>query len=203
MDVKAIRLRDLVQDVVTEVAPEELPLIAGLAGFDDATAVRRLGGGDRRREPLGFGLGEVAALVTPVVWLALDQAVQRILGTWVDKVITETGTALRRLFRRPASEPVTIPPLTPEQLALVRESVLTMAARRGLEPERATVIADAVVTRLVLVEAETDGTPELPGPDTPDAPDTRDTPDAPEVPEVPEVPDRPERPDRPDAPNEP
>ncbi|MDG9681223.1 hypothetical protein QC334_00480 [Streptomyces sp. DH18] len=203
MEVKAIRLRDLVRDVVTQVAPEELPLVAGLAGFDDATAVRRLRGRDRRREPLGFGLGEVAALVTPVVWLALDQAVQRILGTWVDQAITGTGTTLRRLFRRPVSEPVTIPPLTPEQLALVRESVLTMAARRGLEPERATVIADAVVTRLVLVEAETDGTPELPGPDTPDAPDAPDTADAPDAPDTPDAPDRPERPDRPDAPNEP
>jgi hypothetical protein len=185
MDVEAIRVRDLVRDVVTEVAPEELPLIAGLAGFDDARAVRRLGGRDRRREPLGFGLGEVAALVTPVVWLAVDQAAQRIVGTWVDNGITRTNTALRRLFRRAASEPVTLPPLTREQLLLVRESVLTMAARRGLDPERATVIADAVVTRLALVETGADGTPGLPGSDAPDRPE------------------RPERPDRPDTPDEP
>lgn len=71
-------------DVVAEVAPEELPLVAGLAGFDDATAVRRLGGRGRRRETLGFGLGEVAALVTPVVWLVVDHTAQRIVGTAVD-----------------------------------------------------------------------------------------------------------------------
>jgi hypothetical protein len=75
------------------------------------------------------------------------------------------------------SEPVVIPSLTREQLALVRESVLTMAAQRGLEAERAAVIADAVVTRLVLVETETDGTPELPGSDTPDGPERPDRPD--------------------------
>ncbi|MFE4612157.1 hypothetical protein ACWGCP_08725 [Streptomyces niveus] len=190
MNVEAIPVRDLVRDVVTELAPEELPLVAGLSVFDDAGAVRRLGGRDRRRETLGFGLGEAAALVTPVVWLAVDQAAQRMLGTWMENGITRTGTALRRLLGRPVSEPVVIPPLTREQLALVRESVLTTAARRGLEAERATAIADAVVTRLVLVETETeaDGTPELPGSDTPDGPDT---------------PDRPgghQRPDRPDEP---
>ncbi|MER6347700.1 hypothetical protein ACWC10_17015 [Streptomyces sp. NPDC001595] len=171
MDVEVMRVRDLVRGVVTEVAPEELPLIAGLAGFDDAGVVRRLGGGDRRRETLGFGLGEVAALVTPVVWLAVDQAAQRIVGTWVDNGITRTGTALRRLFRRPASEPVVIPPLTRAQLVLVRDSVLTVAAQRGLEPERSAVIADAVVARLVLIETEADGTPELPDSDTPDGPE--------------------------------
>ncbi|GAA2531956.1 hypothetical protein GCM10010423_29380 [Streptomyces levis] len=177
MDVEAIRVRDLVRDVVSEVAPEELPLVAGLAGFDDAGAVRRLGGGDRRRETLGFGIGEAAALVTPVVWLAVDQAAQRIVGTWVDSGITRMGTALRRLFRRPVSEPVVIPPLTREQLALVRESVLTMAGQRGLEAERAAVIADAVVTRLVLVETQADGTPGPPGSQMPDGPERPGRPD--------------------------
>ncbi|MFI9625863.1 hypothetical protein [Streptomyces sp. NPDC052042] len=176
MDVKAVRVRDLVRDVVTEVAPEELPLMAGLAGFDDVRAVRRLGERDRRQETLGFGLGEVAALVTPVVWLAVDQAAQQIVGTWVNNGISRTGIALRRLLRRPVSEPVAIPPLTREQLVLVRESVLTMAAQRGLESERAAVIADAVVTRLVLVETEADRAPELPGPDAPERPDRPDEP---------------------------
>lgn len=43
------------------------------------------------------------------------------------------------------------------------------------------MIADAVVTRLVLVETETeaDGTPELPGSDTPDGPGRPDRPDEP------------------------
>lgn len=214
MDVEVLRVRDLVRDVVTEVAPEELPLLAGLARFDDATAVQRLGGGVRRREPLGFGLGEVAALVTPVVWLAVDQATQKIVGTWVENRVARTGTALRRIFRRSATEPVVIPPLTREQLALVRRSVLTMAAQRGLEPERAVVIADAVVTRLVLAEpepgavaaaeAEPDG-PELPSPRTPVRPNGPALPDAPVQPDEsagrdggPEGPEGPERPERPD-----
>lgn len=214
MDVEALRVRDLVRQVVTEVAPEELPLLAGLAEFDDATAVQRLGGEVRRREPLGFGLGEVAALVTPVVWLAVDQATQQIVGTWVQNRVARTGAALRRVFRRSASEPVVIPPLTREQLVLVQRSVLTMAAQRGLEPERAAVIADAVVTRLVLAEpepeaavvaeVEPDGPPELLAPRTPVRPSGSALPDAPVQPNeftrrdgVPEGPEQPDEPTRP------
>ncbi|CAM5691076.1 MULTISPECIES: hypothetical protein [Streptomyces] len=157
------RVRDVVRDVVAEVAPEELPLVAGVAGFDDATVVRRLGGRSRRGDTLGFGLGEVAALVTPVVWLALHQAAQQLVGTAVDSGVDRARSALRKLFRRPV-EAVTVPPLSREQLALVRESVLRTAAQRGLEEERASMIADAVVTRLVLAEPE-DAGPEPAGPD--------------------------------------
>lgn len=213
MDVKAVRVRDVVRDVVTEVAPEELPLLAGLAGFDDATAVRRLAGEVRRREPLGFGLGEAAALVTPVVWLAVDQATQQIVGTWVQKGVTRTGIALRRVFRRSSPPPVVIPALTREQLAVVRRSVLAMAVQRGLEPERAAVIADAVVTRLVLDEPEPEAAAVAEAPDGPPgllAPRTPVRPNGPELPDAPAQPDEsagrdggPEGPEQPGEPTRP
>ncbi|MFH9659657.1 hypothetical protein ACH4NF_17990 [Streptomyces sp. NPDC017248] len=163
-----VRVRDVVRDVVAELAPEELPLVAGVAGFDDATVVRRLGSRRRRSDTLGFGFGEVAALVTPVVWLALNQAAQQLVGTAVDSGVGRARAALRRLSRRPA-EAVTVPPLSREQLALVRQSVLTTAARHGLEEERATRIADAVLTRLVLAGPEDPG-PEPAGPANPPGP---------------------------------
>ncbi|MFF0398881.1 hypothetical protein ACFYSJ_24430 [Streptomyces sp. NPDC005248] len=134
------------------MAPDELPLVEGLVELDDATAVRRLRGHGQRREPLGFGLNEVL-LVTPVVWLAVDEAVQRIEPADALSGASWASSALRKLFRRPA-ETVTVPPLTREQLAEVRKSVL-VAAQRSLGEERALTIADAVVTRLV-----------LPGPDS-------------------------------------
>lgn len=175
-----VRVRDVVRDVVAELAPEELPLVAGVAGFDDATVVRRLGGRRRRSDTLGFGFGEVAALVTPVVWLALNQAAQQLVGTAVDSGVGRARAALRRLSRRPA-EAVTVPPLSREQLALVRQSVLTTAARHGLEEERATRIADAVLTRLVLAGPEDPG-PEPAGPDGPADPTGSPDPTGPPVP---------------------
>lgn len=154
------RVRDVVRDVVAEVAPEEQPLVAGLSRFDDATVVRRLSGRGRQREPLGFGLGEVAALVTPVVWLAVNQTAQRIVGAALDGAAGKARAALRRLLRRPP-ETVTVPPLSREQLAMVRQLVLEVAAERNLEEERALTVADAVVARLALAE------PEAAGPDDP------------------------------------
>ncbi|MFE9258209.1 hypothetical protein [Streptomyces sp. NPDC006879] len=159
------RVRDVVRDVVAEVAPEELPLVAGLSGFDDARVVRRLSGRSRRRETLGFGLGEIAALVTPVVWLAVDQAAQRIVGAAVDGTVSRAGSVLRKLLRK-SDGPVMVPALTREQLADVRKSVLEMAVQRGLGQERALTIADAVVARLALAGPED----REPGPGGPDSP---------------------------------
>ncbi|MFF1497376.1 hypothetical protein [Streptomyces sp. NPDC058304] len=154
-------MRDVVRDVVAEVAPEELPLVAALAGFDDATVVRRLSGRGRRRETLGFGLGEVAALVTPVVWLVVDQTAQRVVSAGVDSAASGARSAMRRLLRRP-TEAVTVPPLNREQLAEVRKAVLETAVQRGLGEEHASMIADAVVARLVLAG------PEEPEPEDPE-----------------------------------
>ncbi|MFG2985569.1 hypothetical protein ACGFYQ_30655 [Streptomyces sp. NPDC048258] len=168
-------VRDLVRSAVTELAPEELPLLAGLQRFDDATVVRRLSGRGRRREPLGFGAGEVAVLVTPVVWLVLDQIGQRMVNAALDRAGARVTSGLRRLLRRPAA-PVTVPPLTREQLAEVRALVCASAVQRGLSAGRAEVIADAVVTRLTLADApggeSTEPSPTPAAPEPPGAPGT-------------------------------
>lgn len=148
-----ITVRDVVGDVVATVAPEELPLIAELSRHDDVEVVRRLGSRGRRRTPLAFGLNDVAVLATPVAWLALDQAAQRIADYAVDGAAKGMSAALRKVFRK-RTTPVTIPPLTSEQLGQVRRLVLEMGVQRGLGEKRASVIADAVVTRLALVPSE-------------------------------------------------
>jgi len=151
-----IRVRDVVRDVVATVAPEELPLVEELARHDDAAVVRQLGRRGRQRKPLGFGLGEIAMMATPVAWLALDQAAQRIADYAVDGAAKGVRAALRRVFRRRAA-PVTIPPLTREQLGQVRRLVVEMGVHRGLGEKRASVIADAVVARLALAPSEDPG----------------------------------------------
>lgn len=158
-------VRDVVHEVVAEVAPEELPLVTALARFDDATVVRRLGRTGGRREPLGFGLGEVVTMVAPVVWLVLDEAGRRMADAVVDAAATRSRSVLRKVLRRP-SAPVVLPALSPEQLAEVRRRVVETALARGLTARRAETIADAVVARLALAEAEAgDGTPESPAPE--------------------------------------
>ena len=141
------------RDVVAEVAPEELPVVDGLAGFDDATVVRRLRRGGNRREPLGFGLGEIAVMVAPVVWIVVDQIAQKVAGTAVDGAAKGMKALLRKVFRK-GSARVVIPPLTAEQLAEVRQKVFEAALQRGMSEERAQAVADAVVTRLALGPAD-------------------------------------------------
>ncbi|MGW0732339.1 hypothetical protein [Streptomyces sp. NPDC002851] len=148
-----VRVRDVVHEVVAEVAPEELAVVAGLAQLDDAAVVRLLERGGGRREPLGFGLGEIAVMAAPVVWLVVDQAARQIGSAAADSATIGVRSLLRRLFRRRSAE-VTVPALTPEQLAEVHRRVLEMAARRGLEEERAETLADAVVAKLALTAPE-------------------------------------------------
>ncbi|MEV8529086.1 hypothetical protein AB0451_33910 [Streptomyces sp. NPDC052000] len=139
----------VVRAVITEVAPGELTVVAGLERYDDAVVVRRLRHESGQREPLGFGLGEIEVMATPVVWLVLDQTAREIGSAAANGASSSTRRLLRRVLRRRA-EPTVVPPLTSGQLAEVHRRILEMAARRGLENERAEALADAVVTRLTL-----------------------------------------------------
>ncbi|MEW1659970.1 hypothetical protein [Streptomyces sp. NPDC093707] len=160
-----VRIRDVVRDVVARLAPEEMPVVTALAGLDEDVALRRLRRGGRREDPLGFGLGEVAALVAPVVWVALDGAVRRIGDAAGEGAAKGMRSVARRLFRR-RSAPAVMPTLTREQLGQVWQLVLETAGQRGLSAQRATTIADAVVARLALTAPDPD-TQRLAGPDDP------------------------------------
>ncbi|GHF42014.1 hypothetical protein GCM10010218_23880 [Streptomyces mashuensis] len=162
----ATRVRDVVRDVVTHVAPEELPLVTALMEFDDETVVRRLTRGGPRREPLGFGLGEVATMVTPVIWLVVDEAGRQLAGAAVQSTAKGTRAVLRKVLRKnnghPA-DPVTLPPLTREQLAEIHRRVVESAVQRGVGRGRATSVADTVVARLALAGPNGGGDPGTPG----------------------------------------
>ncbi|MFG1952647.1 hypothetical protein [Micromonospora sp. NPDC048830] len=153
-----VAVRDVVRDVVAEVAPEELPLVDGLASYDDGTVVRRLSRTGPRREPLGFGWGEVVGLATPVVWLVLDQVAQRLADAAVDGTAKGARGLLRRLVRR-RRPPATLPTLTAEQLAELRRDLLDLSIRRGLDAQIAAELADTVVRRLGPGSGDSPGEP--------------------------------------------
>ncbi|WP_354637649.1 hypothetical protein [Kitasatospora camelliae] len=158
-------VRDVVVDVVTQLAPEELPLLRGLDGMP-AEKVVELFGRRRRGEPLGFGLAEAAALVTPVVWMAVDEACRAAVGAGVERA----GRGFRRLWRRgggrgharPAVEPP-VPPLDARQLAAVHARVHAGAREAGLDESAAGALADCVVARLATDPSPTT-TPATPNP---------------------------------------
>jgi hypothetical protein len=141
------RVGDVVRDVVADAAPEELPLVEGLSRFDDETVVRRLTRRSRPREPLGFGLDEVAVLVTPVVWIVVEEAARRVVDSAVTGAAKGLRARLRRLLGRRAT-PLTVPQLTREQIVEVQQRVLELAGQNGLEQERAAMLANLLGARL-------------------------------------------------------
>ncbi|WP_431910612.1 hypothetical protein [Micromonospora carbonacea] len=144
-----VTVRDVVRAVIADVAPEELPVVDALRQFDDETAVSRLGRGGARREPLGFGLEDAVYLVTPVLWIALDQSVRKT----ADRAVDGFPHSVRRLFRRASRrrpEPLAVPELTVHQVADIRQRVLELAATSGLSPERAEALADHLAVRLLI-----------------------------------------------------
>jgi len=147
-------VRAVVRDVVTEAAPHEIPLLDGLAPLDDERVTMLLARRRGRREPLGFGASEVVALVTPVVWLVVDEAARRVTGAALTGTATRAKSVARRLLRRPPKPPQTVPPLTSAQLEAVHRSMLEYAARAGIEPSRAELLADTVVSRLARESAD-------------------------------------------------
>ncbi|MDH6579782.1 hypothetical protein [Kitasatospora sp. MAP5-34] len=151
-------LRDaIVTAVIARLAPAELPLAQSLHGLDPATALERLSSRPTRGEPLGFGLEEVGVLLTPAVWIVVDEAVRRVVDTAVERA-GRSGLARRGFFRRRRTPvPVAVPALTPEQLASVEQCVLEAARQARLSPERGERIADGVVRRLVLLPQALEG----------------------------------------------
>ncbi|MEU6114474.1 hypothetical protein ABZ840_08070 [Streptomyces sp. NPDC047117] len=144
-----VRAGDVVRDVVAEIAAVELPVVDGLMALDEEVVARRMGRGRSEQDPLGFGLDEVAVLVTPVVWLAVHEAARQLGGQAAISATRGVKAVGRRVFRRRA-EPTVVPALSHEQLREVHELVLRVGAERGLSARRAETIADAVVVRLAL-----------------------------------------------------
>ena len=145
----ALLVREVVRGVIAEVAPEELPLVAGLSQLDDATVIRRLRRRRSRREQLGFGLDDMLVLSTPVVWLVLNQIAQKAADGVVDGLARRLKVLFRKVVRQKTA-PVALPPLSRDQLAEVHRQVLEAAIQVGLEKKRATALADMVVSQLVL-----------------------------------------------------
>ena len=166
----------LAHSAVEEVAPEELPLFGPTseAYFDPA---RGTPAGAKSDEMLGFGIDAAAAMVfvTPVALEAAkgvvgyvvgelqsalkDEAkpliqalVKRLLNRGAKPVggpedtTVEAGAAAQAPAKTAADEPA---PFSREQLDELHKVALKTAERMGMEREKASVVADAIVGAIV------------------------------------------------------
>lgn len=149
----AIEVRIVVRNIIAEHAPEELILLDAAEHLDPAARTRQLTPGGGSRETLGYGLETAAALILPVLWLVLtelarqtaqtagESAAEGLRGWWRERRRGRAGSAAE-------DEPVIVPPLSAEQLGLVRQRVLDQCAQAGIGTARATAVANAVFHEL-------------------------------------------------------
>lgn len=140
---------DVVREIVAEEAPAELPVADRLRLLGDDSAVRQLRRRRRRREPLGFGLGEIVPLVTPVLWIALDEAVRRGADDVADGLLAGALRLARRVLRRPAP-PRPVGPFTQGQLQFLRKRARELAVEYGHDRKDADALAERLVARIIL-----------------------------------------------------
>ncbi|WP_370261997.1 hypothetical protein [Streptomyces sp. V4I8] len=171
----ATEVRHVVRNVIAEHAPEELVLLDAAEQVPPAARNKRLAPGNSTREALGFGLEVATALVVPILWLVLTELARQTAQT-VAESTTEGVRGWwrgRRNRRGGTEEPTIVPPLSREQISLVRGKVLDQCAEAGIEPGRATAIANAVFHELAVYAPDASGGADaLDAPEAPDASDT-------------------------------
>lgn len=153
----AALVTDVARDVLSLIAPDELPIFPAASRAyvaDPAAALRGLGAKD---EMLGFGMDALAAAATPVVLIVVTEVFQFLTGVAAKAVadgltreISEIVKAMFRRFRPSASSIPSI--LTREHIAAIHGNVLLAAQRLRLPQDKARALANAVTAQLVLKE---------------------------------------------------
>jgi hypothetical protein len=144
---------EVARGLVAQTAPQELPLFRATSEAYFANPEQVLGGKEDRDEMLGFGAeAAVVTLLTPVA-LEVAKTVVGYLATQLVSVMEQhageaVATQVRRLFHRDTAAADTAPPLTPDQLAKVRELALEKARQLNLADNQAHLLADAMVGSL-------------------------------------------------------
>jgi hypothetical protein len=167
-------IEGLAHSAVEEIAPEELPLFGPTseAYFDPA---RGTPAGAKSDEMLGFGVDAAAAmmLVTPVALEAAKSVVGYVVGELQSALKDEAGPMIQALVKRllhggakragtpdgkggePAGEGAAEPaadeplPFSQVQLDELHKVALKTAERMGMERDKASVVADAIVGAIV------------------------------------------------------
>jgi hypothetical protein len=163
MDDGARAVRDIVRSVVDAEARHERGYLERLERFDDPWVVWRLQHERRRDEPLGFGIGEIATLITPVIWVAIYEMAKEVGSTTGDGISGAVRALLRRVLRR-KPQPAIIPPLTEDQRKKVHATVLNTLVQKKLSKSRAEAIADAVYRELSVEPVSAGNAEPDPGP---------------------------------------
>lgn len=154
---------EVARDLVAQLEPQELPLFRAASQQFRQNPEGLLAEAKANDNPIGFGAGEAAALLTPAA-LAVASSVISYLAGELSKTAADTSASflvetVRRLFKKSTSATAQngkqqnnkqLPALTPNQLSQVREIVLKQARQAKLSDPRAKALADATVGMLAI-----------------------------------------------------
>jgi hypothetical protein len=142
-------IESLGRELVSDLAPEELPLYPSLLSqFQGAKRGRRSKSSDDQL--LGFGAAEALTMLTPVILSFTSSFWQGLVSEVAD---SSAHGVLEYIKAHLPGHDKAAPPLTPDQLQLVR-TVAEREARRLDVPEgEAGLLADAMVGLLAAPEA--------------------------------------------------
>jgi len=130
---------DIARDVVTQLAPQELPIFRAVSEAYFANPDHALKNLKSEDGVLGFGLDPTAFLFTPVVLHVLAEILQFLVPiakkAVQDRLGLEIAEISKRMFKRFGRS--TVPVLTKEDIKLLYGKVLLAAKNLKLSDERA------------------------------------------------------------------
>lgn len=153
---RAVFVNDVARDVVSAVAPEELPVFAAVSEAFAADPDLTVKGERSTDEVLGFGSG-MGPFLTPIVLSVVGEVIDFLIAiarkAVHDGLSAEAADLVKAMLAKfHTKKPATVSILTREQLVLVHDNVLRAAKRHRLPAEQARDLADAVMARLVLAK---------------------------------------------------
>jgi hypothetical protein len=143
-------VRSIGLELVSRLAPEELPLYPSLVSeFEGRDGGRSNASSDD--QILGFGTGEVAILMTPVILSFTRSFWDALVAQAAENVLNGVVRRLRRARHQHA--PQDPPRLSAEQLHLVRKVAEQETSRLHIPKDQAGLLADALVGALAVPPA--------------------------------------------------
>jgi hypothetical protein len=152
---RATIVAEVARDVLSEVAPQEMPIFAAASRAyfaDPDAALRQLRSKDN---VLGFGVEALTVLLTPVVLQILSEVFEFLMGAaekaFKDGVTNELSEVVKAMFKKFHPTDSNIPSiLTKEQIGLIHGNVLLAADKLRLPADEAQSLANAITAQLVL-----------------------------------------------------
>ena len=145
-------IQDIASEVVSRVAPQEVPIFHAVSAAYFANPTRALKQSRSKDSVLGFGLASFAVVLTPAVLQILSEVLgflteiaKKAIETGLEKGLSEIVSGMFRKYN--AATPSV---LTAKQIAAVHDHALVAAKRLRLPASKAELLADAITAELVL-----------------------------------------------------